>query len=76
MAAAEKIEPTTATERHKWAAFQQLFAGIAAGVVTTVSTHPLDLIKTRMQGIFVILKWANLQWIEGALPKRAWCCAS
>jgi Mitochondrial carrier protein len=47
-------------KKHKWAAFQQLFAGISAGVVTTVCTHPLDLIKTRLQcnivGITYLIK--------------------
>ena len=37
-------------ESRRWAAVEQLFAGISAGVVTTICTHPLDLIKTRLQG--------------------------
>jgi len=40
----------------RWAAFEQLFAGISAGVVATICTHPLDLIKTRLQGIHPYLK--------------------
>ena len=50
MAAAERnvIGPR---DENIWAPFHQLFAGMAAGVVTTVCTHPLDLIKTRMQSI-------------------------
>ena len=48
MAAAEKKVVVTRKE-NPWGAFQQLFAGVAAGVATTLCTHPLDLIKTRMQ---------------------------
>jgi solute carrier family 25 (mitochondrial folate transporter), member 32 len=51
MATAERNSVMTTQNTNRWAAFQQLFAGISAGVVTTVCTHPLDLIKTRMQGI-------------------------
>jgi len=51
MAAAERnaIKPRG---ENRYFAFQQLFAGVVAGVVTTVSTHPLDLVKTRMQSMF------------------------
>ena len=49
MAAAEKTVNTKPINKNKWAAFQQLFAGISAGITTTICTHPLDLIKTRMQ---------------------------
>jgi len=49
MAAAERRVNTKPRNENKWAAFQQLFAGISAGVTTTICTHPLDLIKTRMQ---------------------------
>jgi len=38
-------------DENKWAAFQQLFAGVSAGIATTICTHPLDLIKTRMQSM-------------------------
>jgi hypothetical protein len=49
MAAAERSMSTGARNENKWAAFQQLFAGVSAGIATTICTHPLDLIKTRMQ---------------------------
>jgi hypothetical protein len=51
MALAEASLP----KNSQWAAFEQLFAGISAGVVTTICTHPLDLIKTRMQSVSKIL---------------------
>jgi solute carrier family 25 folate transporter 32 len=51
MATAERNPVMITQDKNQWAAFQQLFAGISAGVVTTICTHPLDLIKTRMQGI-------------------------
>jgi hypothetical protein len=34
---------------NKWSSYQQLFAGVSAGIVQTICTHPLDLIKTRLQ---------------------------
>ena len=49
MAAAERSITMKSSDDNKWAAFQQLFAGVSAGVATTICTHPLDLIKTRMQ---------------------------
>jgi solute carrier family 25 folate transporter 32 len=49
MAAAERSLNTAPRDKNKYAAFQQLFAGISAGIATTICTHPLDLIKTRMQ---------------------------
>ena len=49
MAATEGKLAMRRREDNRWAAFQQLFAGIAAGVATAICTHPLDLIKTRMQ---------------------------
>jgi Mitochondrial carrier protein len=48
MAAAEN-KVVAVRQNNPWGAFQQLFAGVAAGVATTLCTHPLDLIKTRMQ---------------------------
>lgn len=52
MAAAERsINMKSRGDENKYAAFQQLFAGISAGITTTICTHPLDLIKTRMQSI-------------------------
>ena len=32
-------------------AVEHAIAGLTAGAVTTLCLHPLDLIKTRMQGI-------------------------
>ena len=49
MAAAEGKLAMRPRPDSRWAAFQQLFAGVAAGVATAICTHPLDLIKTRMQ---------------------------
>lgn len=54
MAAAEKNKAINMADKNKWAAFQQFFAGISAGVVTTVSTHPLDLVKTRLQRMVLV----------------------
>ena len=51
MAAAERSIDMQQQDENKWAALQQLFAGMSAGIATTVCTHPLDLIKTRMQSI-------------------------
>jgi len=53
MTAAEKTVDfgSRESEKRRWAAFEQLAAGISAGVVTTICTHPLDLIKTRMQSM-------------------------
>jgi hypothetical protein len=63
-------------KRSRRAAFEQLFAGISAGVVTTVCTHPLDLIKTRMQSESEPFRTlANRQSTVMSQPKWADLCA-
>jgi hypothetical protein len=70
MAAAERSVNTKLRNENKWAAFQQLFAGVSAGIVTTICTHPLDLIKTRMQSNSEALKQdSNCQSIVMQLLK-------
>jgi len=69
MAAAERSMSTVPRDENKWAAFQQLFAGVSAGIATTICTHPLDLIKTRMQSMPVMGRVADLQLIAMRLPK-------
>lgn len=54
MAAAERRLGMAQGSENKWAAFQQLFAGVSAGITTTICTHPLDLIKTRMQSMSTV----------------------
>jgi solute carrier family 25 folate transporter 32 len=51
MATAERSSVMASRDNNRRAPFEQLFAGVSAGIVTTICTHPLDLIKTRMQGI-------------------------
>jgi len=69
MAAAERSMNAISTNENKWAAFQQLFAGVSAGIATAVCTHPLDLIKTRMQSPPAPSDSANIQLIGMQLQK-------
>jgi Mitochondrial carrier protein len=88
MAAAES-KVVAMREDNPWAAFQQLFAGVAAGVATTLCMHPLDLIKTRMQSLFPcfgangkligirVPRWVGLCGLRDRfMQMRSLCCRS
>lgn len=38
----------------------EAYAGLAAGIAATLVAHPLDLVKTRLQGDFSFLTWDTL----------------
>lgn len=64
--AATETQVVAVREDNPWGAFQQLFAGVAAGIATTLCTHPLDLIKTRMQSPLPVISW-----LMGAVDRNA-----
>ena len=45
-------------------------AGCTAGLVSTLSLHPLDVIKTRLQGEEVLLQYCTRRAREAALQTQ------
>lgn len=50
--------------------FVETVAGFTAGIVSTLCLHPLDLVKTRLQGVYIPLVFVPQNPTEHSLSNH------